>query len=495
MNKYGYDKHGKITSEKTTSRYAAGGSSYTKTFEYDTSGRLTRSTVIDENVYDPQSGDEGITITQYSYDAAGNLEEETSGGIEKSYSHNGFNQLTSAIERDGEEVLSDISYLYDANGNRIEEDNNASGETVLMQYNALDMMSRYEKKEGTDTVFLQENRYDGSGKRIEKKEIRERENEAQPGDTSLEKVTKRYTYQGDTVLQTDVSHIDVTGFSGTPETGQASDDTECFNLLTPGGNIVSTSRKHEDNSGEAENWYTFNKDYNGSTTSIISHTGAAVSTYEYDDYGTISAVTDDIDNEVCYTGQIYDEGTGLQYYNARYYDSEGACFTSMDTYRGDSFLPQTLNLYMYCGGDPVNYTDPSGHGFLKLFKKLVKAATKSSSRKASRKTTKKSTHKASATVRRKAVVKRVSSAAKKEKKKVKKGTKKNKLANTNTYNMYYRSGSKLATGKEASYDSMVKNMTKDPNGFEMAIYTLPIDIVLSGIGVSTTISKSALSGS
>ena len=61
--------------------------------------------------------------------------------------------------------------------------------------------------------------------------------------------------------------------------------------------------------------------------------------------------------------------------------------------------------------------------------------------------------------------------------------------------MYYRSGSKLATGKEASYDSMVKNMTKDPNGFEMAIYTLPIDIVLSGIGVSTTISKSTLSGS
>ena len=117
----------------------------------------------------------------------------------------------------------------------------------------------------------------------------------------------------------------------------------------------------------------------------------------------------------------------MYYYNARYYDSEGASFTSMDTYRGDNMLPLTLNLYMYCGGDPINYTDPTGHGFLKkLFKKLVKAATKSSSRKASRKTTKKSTHKASATVRRKAVVKRVSSAAKKVKKKVKKKTKNNK---------------------------------------------------------------------
>ena len=97
----------------------------------------------------------------------------------------------------------------------------------------------------------------------------------------------------------------------------------------------------------------------------------------------------------------------------------------MDTYRGDNMLPLTLNLYMYCGGDPINYTDPTGHGFLKkLYKKLVKAATKSSSRKASRKTTKKSTHRAAATVRRKAVVKRVSSAAKKVKKKVKKAAKK-----------------------------------------------------------------------
>ena len=88
-------------------------------------------------------------------------------------------------------------------------------------------------------------------------------------------------------------------------------------------------------------------------------------------------------------------------------------------------LPLTLNLYMYCGGDPINYTDPTVHGFLKkLFKKLVKAATKSSSRKASRKTTKKSTHRASATVRRKAVVKRVSSATKKVTKKIKKKAKK-----------------------------------------------------------------------
>lgn len=78
-----------------------------------------------------------------------------------------------------------------------------------------------------------------------------------------------------------------------------------FNVLTPRGNVIAASRKNESDADASENWYTYNTDYQGSTTSIVGRSGDAVSTYECDDYGSITEETDAIDNEICYTGQYY----------------------------------------------------------------------------------------------------------------------------------------------------------------------------------------------
>jgi hypothetical protein len=48
--------------------------------------------------------------------------------------------------------------------------------------------------------------------------------------------------------------------------------------------------------------------------------------------------------------------------NARYMGSETGRFISEDTYRGDG--EEYWHLYAYCEGDPVNYTDKSGHGVI-----------------------------------------------------------------------------------------------------------------------------------
>ena len=50
-------------------------------------------------------------------------------------------------------------------------------------------------------------------------------------------------------------------------------------------------------------------------------------------------------------------------------EDELGSFTTQDTYRGDGTEPTTLNYYTYCAGDPVNYTDPTGHSFKKRKKK------------------------------------------------------------------------------------------------------------------------------
>jgi RHS repeat-associated protein len=57
-----------------------------------------------------------------------------------------------------------------------------------------------------------------------------------------------------------------------------------------------------------------------------------------------------------FTGQRADAATGLDFYNARYYDPAAGQFASADT-----ALAGGLNRYVYVGDSPENATDPSGH--------------------------------------------------------------------------------------------------------------------------------------
>ncbi|PJZ51207.1 hypothetical protein CH380_21290, partial [Leptospira adleri] len=61
-----------------------------------------------------------------------------------------------------------------------------------------------------------------------------------------------------------------------------------------------------------------------------------------------------------YTGQEEDRETGLYYYKARYYDPEIGRFTQADSIL-DTKNPNSMDLYMYTEGNPVNHTDPSGN--------------------------------------------------------------------------------------------------------------------------------------
>ena len=140
-----------------------------------------------------------------------------------------------------------------------------------------------------------------------------------------------------------------------------------MNLLGTSANIIATSR----GTGDSESWYLYNKDIRESTTSLTAADGSAAATYEYDDFGGTTVTSGaDLDNEICYTGQIYDRSTGLYYYNARYYDPKNARFLTQDTYRGDATQPDTLHLYAYCKNNPINYTDPTGHVFTRTFNRM-----------------------------------------------------------------------------------------------------------------------------
>ena len=73
-------------------------------------------------------------------------------------------------------------------------------------------------------------------------------------------------------------------------------------------------------------------------------------------------------NPFRYRGYFYDVETGLYYLHTRYYDPEIGRFVTIDdlSYADDDLsyadpeIVHGLNLYAYCGNNPVMYTDPTG---------------------------------------------------------------------------------------------------------------------------------------
>ena len=129
-------------------------------------------------------------------------------------------------------------------------------------------------------------------------------------------------------------------------------------------NVIYAEQKITGKAGTASDYqdFLYTKDIQGSTSSILNKDTKGELSYEYDDFGETSIHGSSVlKNEICYTGGIYDESTGLYYLNARYYDPENGRFLTEDTYRGETEDPDTLHLYTYCKNNPINYVDPSGH--------------------------------------------------------------------------------------------------------------------------------------
>ena len=69
--------------------------------------------------------------------------------------------------------------------------------------------------------------------------------------------------------------------------------------------------------------------------------------------------------KIRYRGYYYDTETGLYWVQTRYYNPDWCRWISPDSISYlDPETPHGLNLYLYCGNDPVNYVDPSGQGFI-----------------------------------------------------------------------------------------------------------------------------------
>jgi RHS repeat-associated protein len=80
----------------------------------------------------------------------------------------------------------------------------------------------------------------------------------------------------------------------------------------------------------------------------------------FEPYGKVWASVGTGSSSYAFTGEMVDP-SGLVHLRARYMDPSEGRFISRDTWGGEYSNPLSLNRFMYVAGNPVNYTDPSGH--------------------------------------------------------------------------------------------------------------------------------------
>ncbi|WP_328699973.1 RHS repeat-associated core domain-containing protein, partial [Chengkuizengella marina] len=127
----------------------------------------------------------------------------------------------------------------------------------------------------------------------------------------------------------------------------------------------------EDMTSNLGGYYFYNG--HGDVVKVVAADGSkdVLKEYDYDIWGNvlsqISHETKTFDNPFQYTGEIYDEESGLIYLRARYYDPSMGRFITEDTYEGTINNPLSLNLYTYVENNPLIYADPSGHNAERTF--------------------------------------------------------------------------------------------------------------------------------
>ena len=94
----------------------------------------------------------------------------------------------------------------------------------------------------------------------------------------------------------------------------------------------------------------------GSTVALGDGTGTLQTQYTYEPFGMTTQTGTASTSSYKYTGRE-DNGTGLFYYRARYYQPRFQRFISEDPI---GFLGGDMNLYSYVFGDPASLVDPLG---------------------------------------------------------------------------------------------------------------------------------------
>ena len=400
---YIYDAHGNLKEKRSNGKRLV---SYT----HDRAGQITEirdpagvSTRYEYDILGRRSrifNDDGLEV-RYGYDALNRISRIHYGnGVETAYTYDGDGNIRTLETKAGENVLLSFAYRYDGNGNRTAKTGTqATLGGITAGNNALDLSYAYdvrgqlleERRNGTSVCYA----YDKAGNRIRKTdaqgEIRylyNEKNQLIAEESPADRKQFSYDRQGGIIEEKNAAGIRLFSYNSRrqqtrveTETGNVQEnryDAEGlrFELLENGrrtsfvyhdGELLQEEGREEQGTsyhlgagmeafrrGQELSYY--HRDEQLSTTFITGGHGDVLNSYQYDAFGIPLDTTEQLNNRIRYTGQQYDDVTGQYYLRARYYNPVAGRFMQEDVYQGDG-----LNLYAYCGNNPVVYDDPSGY--------------------------------------------------------------------------------------------------------------------------------------
>ena len=383
---YAHDRAGQITEIRDPAGVCT-------RYEYDILGRRSRI-----------FNDDGLEV-RYGYDALNRIRHIRYGnGVETAYTYDGDGNIRTLETKAGENVLLSFAYRYDGNGNRTAKAGTQAAlggitSEITTGNNALDLSYAYdvrgqlleERRNGASVSYA----YDKAGNRIRKTdaqgEIRylyNAKNQLVEEESPADRKQFSYDRQGGIIEEKNAAGIRLFSYNSRhqqtrveTETGSVQEnryDAEGlrFELLENGrrtsfvyhdGELLQEEGREEQGTsyhlgagmeafrrGQELSYY--HRDEQLSTTFITGGHGDVQNSYQYDAFGMSLGTTEKLNNRIRYTGQQYDDVTGQYYLRARYYNPVAGRFMQEDVYQGDG-----LNLYAYCGNNPVVYDDPSGY--------------------------------------------------------------------------------------------------------------------------------------